>query len=935
MNKQDADLTTIYPRGGFFDQTGIRRWVDLFIIAVLAAVFSTASSRASSSIELQTFKTHTRLTVAVDTSTDIDWKDSREGFTLLLKGLASQDLVLDRAALKSAGDERVRDLDVKETDAGLLITGKWNFPRGDLAPQDPRMERFQYRERDPPSLVFDLWPKKGPTVGELKKLGQKNARLSAIRKAEEDAKRRQKQREEAEKALALISDVSRFCREPLKDQVDIFLPHYPVHEPIAFEKIIPQGTPDEGFPFIRPKASSPDAEYVNLALDLFAKKNYALTVKTIEFYEKERPASIHKNDMKLLKASSYLKLGHAARAKELFTQIREEQQTTPAALSAGIWLAEQTRREGDHIQTLEQYLWLVSRFPSHRLAWAFHLVAAEALYALKQTDRAVKQYEWVAENAPTRTSRSMAALRLGDVYLNRLQYDKALAAYYRMIEKYPAEAKEFPAIQINRAESLYGLGQYERAEAAFEAFLANHPGHPAGWRASLRIGEIIARRDGASNVEAARKSFLATINAYPFSPGSTVARLRLIPCGDHGGFTTDTAIGFFSNDTKKFTGDGEIAMEKFPELRAISRVRTLVLMSDIPTALAAAIDEREALSKKSPVYSWITGMERQLFRKQIVELMRAGQKFEAVSFYQKYSDRIEIKEAIPDEVEASHFASIVDPDYLLKLSRAASEMGLGTLAMKINNQYEEASIPFAAARGIATGSMNSKDMDARLKRAEKAYTEAKALWVQDKKAHREKVQGLLADIIDESPFSYQREVILGLIAESENKLTTALTHAKSAQLLLPPSSRYTREQATVDQWVVRLQMKSGNTRAAIDGIRKIRDLKVDEKTASQSEGLGVEPFESREKLLISEGDLSSKTGKWGDAARAYGILVKDGIGGNQAVYQYAMSLEKSKSDPKKVEALIEKVAQSDKDDFWRELARKRLASKTAKEGNKP
>jgi hypothetical protein len=79
--------------------------------------------------------------------------------------------------------------------------------------------------------------------------------------------------------------------------------------------------------------------------------------------------------------------------------------------------------------------------------------------------------------------------------------------------------------------------------------------------------------------------------------------------------------------------------------------------------------------------------------------------------------------------------------------------------------------------------------------------------------------------------------------------------------------------------------------------------------------------------------LSTKLGRYGEAADAYGRAVGAGLGGNRAIYQYALSLEKIGGDETKVSELLKRVAGSKENDFWKELARKKLAGTTAMEGN--
>lgn len=900
-----------------------------WIICGMGASLATHSALAASSVDLQTFRTHSRLSIQLDPSVEPSWTETPGGFKLLLKGVALQDLYLSPGVVDSLRDSRLKSVSVAEAGDSVVLTGVWNFPAGDAAPADPSMERFQYREKAPAKLLIDFWPKTGPTVGDLKKLKETKSRQAAIKTAEREALARRQRRAEVEKSLAIQADVARFCTEPMKDGVDIFLPFYPLHETFDFAKYFPDTNPDESFQFLIPKEGTEDAKYVKLALDLHRKGNHALAIKTLDLFEKEQPKSIYLTDMRFLRANALRKLGLKDAANRLFEELRERSVGTPASLFSALYLANQVRLEGNHLQTLERYLWISQNYPEHRLNWVFRMAAAEALYSLKQSDRAIKEYEWIAENGPDAESRANGLIRIGNAYLVRFQYDRALASYFKAMETFPEITKNSASLQLNRAESLYWLGQLDRAESAFGEFRSRFSAHPAGWRASIRLGEIVGRKPGPEAIAASRKHFLQAVNGYPFSAGATLARMRLIPCGDHAGFTAEAARAFFEKDAQTYTGEGEIDMDRYKELRAMLRVRSLVLYDELVAAIDAAIQEKEELSRKSQAALWIGDMERQLFRKTIITLLDAGKKFDAIQFYDKRADKLSLVDDA-EEIDSTKLA--IDPDYLLRLSRAASDLNLGTLATKIYAKYVTASAQFALSRGIAS-SRGKDDLDAKLRASEKAFTEAKALWVVDHVKETAKIRDRLVSVIDESPFSFQKEIMLGILAEQDGKLVTAIGHASKAKLLLPPIAKASgSEIAVIDQWIAKLQVASNNTRAAIETFRKLQAAPTGE-AAEIGTGLGLKPLEGKESWIISEGELLTKLGRFGEAALAFEKAVNEGMGGNRAMYEYANALSKSSRDPGKVRDLLQKVAESEKNDFWKELARKALAGVNAKEGN--
>ncbi|MBC7387211.1 MAG: tetratricopeptide repeat protein [Cryobacterium sp.] len=900
----------------------------LALMSVGGLTASASLAVASSSVQLQTFKSHSRLEISLDGSVETEWKEENGGFALLLKGMTLADLSLGGSNLASLRDTRLANVRMDETDAGVIIHGKWNFGKGESLPVNPLMEKFSYREQSPSRLVIDFWPKAGVTVGETKKLEKERIHRDSILHAEGESKKKANRRTAALEAIAVSSDVARFCKEPLNEESDIFLEFVPFHENADAVSAGPVGPPDENYPFLTPKKGAPDEKYVSLALELYAKHDYALALRTLDFFEKESPGSIHRVDMRFLRANALMHIELKAPAEALFESIRESSPGTPAALASALYLAEEKRRAGNDLQVIERYLWIAGHYPKHREVGNWRMLAAEALYRIKQTDRAVKEYEWIVANATTQAARADAALRIGDAYLFRSQYDQALAAYYRASVKFPAEFSRQPSAQINRGEALYWLGQLDRSGAQFTSFLKQFPGHPAGWRALLRNAEIAGRKPGQAAADESRTLFLDTVNRFPFSPGAVIARMRLIPCGDHGGFDARTATEFFKNETEKFDGQGEVRMEHFGEFRSAIRVRSLILLDDPVAALDSAIREKDEINRKSGVHAWLGDMERKLFRKQILDLLDGGKKFEAVQFFDKYAPKVNLSETLPEDVTPDRVAA-ADPEYLLRLSRVASEIGLGRTAEEISKRYALEAKKLGVGRTLA-----SADLDARLKDSERAFTNAKAAWTQDGKKNEPEIRTDLNRMVDESPFAFQKEIILGMMSERDKKWASALSHASRAALLLGKmTSDDSVERQVLDQWTARLYVKAENFKAALEMFRRLQRPKVvAQNSHAKAEGVGLSGIDSRANWILEEAELAGKLGRWGESAEAFGRAVDGNLGGNRAVVGYALSLEKAGKNEEKVSELLKKAAESGTDDFWKDLARKKLAGTNAMEG---
>ncbi len=697
-----------------------------------------------------------------------------------------------------------------------------------------------------------------------------------------------------------------------------------------FKRWFPVHQPDEEYEYLEPGSNAKDAQFVRLALDLYRQGKHALVLKTLDFYDKEEPASGYRHEMRFLRANAMMKLGLEKKAEPLLEPLLVDAKESPAALHSAMYLAARSVQQESHLAALERFHWLINHHSGHRLAWVFHLGAAEALYLLKQTERASKEYDWVVANAPDAASKAEAALRQGDLHMERRDYDQALASYYRALERYREPSGSFPSIHLNRAEALYWLGQYDRAVEGFTAFLADFPAHPSGWRATFRLGELMARQGGEKGIELSRKWFTDTINRYPYSPGVTLSRLRLLPCGDHAGMKPETAEAFFAGEASQFTGDGEIMGDQYSDLRALSRVRTLAMMGLKEKATAAAIEEL-GNGFRSDLRPVMGDLLETMFRLAVIEKLDTGKKVEALSFYR---DRAA---SVPPRVKNRE---LIDPDYLLRLSRVASDLGLGEMAQQLSSKYQKALKDGQGARQPA-GDTADPEMT-KMVSSERAFTEAKALWISEGHGGARKIREKLAQVDEESPYSYGREIILGLIEERSNNPVLALSHALKAQLLIPSGEegKSPEEQARVNHWVASLQEKAGDAGSALVIYRNLENyLKSAEKNRKVSlpEILGVPEIRPIELLVSAQAEILAKQGKWGESAQAYSRAVEAGLGGNHLMYEYARALERSGDAAGQQKALevLKRLAESQTDDFWRKLAREALENRRAiaKEGN--
>ncbi len=910
---------------------------------LLAAACAPALCLADSGlIDLKTLRTHSRLIFKLDASTTTDWKDEGQGFTLTLKGIGLADLGAPlgeedrfKSIYEGMADSRLSGLRFEEGYGEVKVRGRWKFPKGPNAPAVPKMETFYYYDRANPRLIVDFWLKDGPTAAQVKAASLRAKRVAALKKSEDFRKKRITRRLATEAKRRDLEDVTLFCRQPLSDDNSVFLKLRPFHSPVDFSRWIPKTSADSEFSYFEPKDKDKASDYVRIALKFYREGKFALVLKTLDFFDKDVRLAERKpfaGEMAFLKSNAMLKLGLTRDALDLLEDIKREHRDNLVALHSTAFLAARALGEGNALGALGHFQWLTQQYPKHEMNWLFHLGIAESLYRLKETERAEKEYQWVAENAPNPQFKAQGALRIGDLFMDRGAYEQALAAYFQGLNYFGPQARDFPAIFINRAETLYQLGQYDEATKAFHAFLTEHPQHPVGWRATFRIAEVHGRKDGDAERDESRKWFYDTINRYPSSAGATLARTRLIPCGDHAGLDTEAQERFFNGESKTFDGQGEVLMTNYQDFRSIAYVRALINYGKQNETVNVAIENiRQA--KSASVKRILGSVLASYFRKTVLSQLAEGKKYEALAFYQEKFDRL------PKDLPQ------VDPDYLLRLSQAAADLGFGKMGTSLMDEYKRALKPRPVeGRAVASLYEPATEQEAQERLAEEAFTEAKSLWISEGAAKANEVAALLTRVPEESPASFEREVILGLIeASKKGRAIQAIARIQKAMLLKRPDLD-SESLMRLEAWLGTMEADNGspeNARALFAELEKKVALSEKDRTPAQASlvaALGVPAVPSRVQLILSQAELSERLEKWGDAASAYSRAMDAKLGGNRAAFGFARSLIKSGDAAERVRAFqtLKEISESKTDDFWRKLAREMLANEKsaniAKEG---
>jgi tetratricopeptide (TPR) repeat protein len=918
----------------------------LFIIALLLSLGALQPGRAIgvlppiAPVTLDTYESHSRLSVKVHGGVDIEWKDLSGGFEVTLKGLTLVDLGApfgqEREWVRrysNISDQRISFLKFFDSQDGVRFVGRWRFPEGDQAPADPRMNAFYFRDLSRNRYVIDFWWKPGPTIKEARQRAFDEKRKNAFREIEKNLKNRVQRRQASIARNAELADTEKFCKEPLTEDSDIFLPFKPAHPRFDLSEIYPLSMPDNDYPYFEPEGEAQDARYVRLALDLYRKGQFGLSNRTIEFFQRDVRDKALLPQMKFLQANIFMKLGYEDKAIPLLKELMHESPKSGVALNSVIYLAGKAFEKEAYLESLEYFLWLLKNHSDHRLAWSFHFGLAESAYFLKQAERALDAYQWVIEKGPTQVIQASAAFRIGDVYLDRREYAEALAHYYRAVEKFPDQISAYPEILANRGEAFYWLGENERSSKEFHQLLKDHPVHPLTWRASFRLAEIEGRKNGRTPEY--QRYLAQAINQNPYSDGAVLARIRMAPCGDHGGFNFQSAHRFFQEDASQLFESKNIDLRLYPDFKGLGEFRTYIRMKKPAEALEVA--SRLLKGKlESQTRNLISGAFNLVFRKYILALLDQGKTYQAISQYQSNAWAL------------SDTAHPILYDYLLKLSQGASSLGFGRLAEKLNQKYEALTQDWKR-RELA--SVEDLDIDLRQQQAEENFSVAQALWIAHGKSKLTTILNRLKLITGESPLAYDKEILLYQIKIQEGDHKAALMHLSKAKLLGKTQS--IEENQRIDYALLTLQEKTDSPKIAEKLLQNLisaiqsqkkesskqgsdhKQMTIEKDSHSDSHHPGKASVSSMSQLpavpdlaelYFYRATLLEKSKHWSKAAESYKNAIEAGDSSTRVRFAMARALTKTKKAQSQSEAqkIFQELSENQSQDFWTKLAQEAL-----------
>ena len=899
----------------------------------LGALFAPVLSFAvdfDGSVELASQASFSRLKIALDESFRPRIESGAKGFKIIIPAATLMDLGVPFGAegqfndfLKGLSDERLVQLKVQEKEDSLILEGNYRFPTGSKALARPAMEHFDFRRDDQGKFIVDFFYRKGPTRSDVEREARirEAARLQAER---ESIRRREAEKKESKrKRIEDGRNALLFCERPFNRESTVFLRFRAEHPNLDLSGYFPEKIPDHRYEYPEPKGAGEEFDMIRLALKLSRENQHALSIKTVEFLEKQYPKSRYRNEMAFLKANAYFRLGFEDQGRELIRDIAKRARGTEVGLQASGFMAAQSFQKKEWLSALESFLALKKEMPKHSLGWLFRYGIAECLYQIRQSDQAIEEYQWLAQHAPKAEIRAEAAFKAADAHFDRGQFAQAATRYESAIRSHEKELSHFPLVLLNLGESYFQLEEFQRSLGAYKRFIEIARNQPSAWKASLRIAEITAMNETVNSK--AEAALIGTINQYPLSPGALVARLRLLPCGSHGGFDLPAAERFIASpEVRNFSGDGAVYEGPFRDLVGLTEVRMLISFHEDQKAVEKALEHLRAnpgIDTRKMIEHAMIGGIKNLIEKKISD----RDPFGAIALYEKYGDFLPLPahDPLADELK-------------MKIAGFAAERNLTTLARKIIEPYRL--MNEAGQREVIAAIEKRLTLEGAEDQESRSVIEAKTIWnspefkVEDAKAV-EDLNGRLAFVRDGSKFALERDLILGLL--HWKKKDPAKAGILAGKVVDASSGLGKVDRCRILGWAGDVALEAQDLEFAEKAYRSGKKLR--EEIGKEESGklsirhLGALP--SLAYFVLQWGDTLEKQEKWKEAVALYSEASENKIGGNRVLYAHARALLKDGGKDSRIAASrsLEKIQQSQEDDVWKKLAKDTL-SEIAKEG---
>lgn len=489
---------------------------------------------------------------------------------------------------------------------------------------------------------------------------------------------------------------------------------------------------------IKPKETKENKE-ARFLVELHRKRRIASFLEAYEYFIKRYPNSEYGEIVRNMKAEINIFRFLEKRDPEDYSQFRAEYRhlnekypDSPLAERNLLLLAYSALERGDAAEALQDLQKYELKYPDSNEMDHIKMAKAEALVILRKPKDALAIYADLEKSAKDKAIGVEAAYRVGDVYFQDREYKKAIAAYERALNTYPAFKKVFPNAQYNMSESRFWQGQYKRSLQDFVEYLKMYPTHPHGGFALTRVGELleILGADQSRVVGA----FIESYFRFPRSQGSEVARIRMLSQG---------LKGMKEKEERK-------ALE---EIEEIAKNSTLPRMDEFVTLMVG-----EGLSRRGE------------YRESLDRLVTYYQAHPTTASFTLFKGRIlrNISDIMRDEVEKKNFIGALN--FYGKYAKTW---------LKSSNRID---IPYFQARAFEQAGVYAQ--------AEAAYTKIRESLMKIRNTKEEKQRR----VYENMPSLEQINLRIAAVALEQRKYREALTSLNQIKGKLNPEENIERVQ---------------------------------------------------------------------------------------------------------------------------------------------
>lgn len=269
---------------------------------------------------------------------------------------------------------------------------------------------------------------------------------------------------------------------------------------------------------------------------LFTKAKWGSFFETLKYFNIKYPQSKYDEIIKNMSAEAYIRLYERDKNpkdyeefKSIYQYLVEKYPDSPLIERNRMLLAYSSLMYNDGAETLRLLQTYLEKYPKSAERDKARIAMAEAYQLLKKPSDAIDMYDAVIKDADDKNFSVESQYRKGDVLMSEEKYGQAVKVYSDSQKKYPEFKKIFANAQYNLGEAEFWQGHHKEALENYIEFLKLFPTHKYGGYALTRIGELLEIM-GAPQQQVVG-AFIEGYFRYPDSPGSEVARIRMLSQG--------------------------------------------------------------------------------------------------------------------------------------------------------------------------------------------------------------------------------------------------------------------------------------------------------------------------------------------------------------------------------------------------------------------